>query len=78
MIKKYIELAGFNDEDIKVFSRLKDDESKINWAKDNIYRMTDDFMTAVKNISASERGSYTSKRSKAYNMLSMLYMVKYM
>lgn len=78
MIKEYIELAGFNDEDIKEFSKLKNDDDKINWAKDNIYRMTGDFMTAVKNISALERGSYTSKRSKAYNMLSMLYTVKYM
>lgn len=75
MIKQYIEMAGFTEEDVKVYSKLKDDDSKINWAKNNINRMTNDFMQATKGIMSSERGSYSSKRSKAYNMLSMLFAV---
>ena len=75
MIKQYIEMAGFTDEDVKVYSMLKDDASKFNWAKNNISRMTTDFMLATKNIMSIERGSYSSKRSKAYNMLSMLFNV---
>ncbi|MBR3387952.1 MAG: hypothetical protein IKG84_06965 [Bacteroidales bacterium] len=78
MIKQYIEMAGFTEEDVKVYSMLKDDASKFNWAKNNINRMTDNFMQATKNIMAIERGSYSSKRSKAYNMLSMLFTVSYM
>lgn len=78
MIKQYIKMAGFTEEDIKVYSMLKDDASKLNWAKNNISRMTNDFMQATKNIMAIERGSYSSKRSKAYNMLSMLFTVSYM
>lgn len=78
MIKQYIEMAGFTEEDVKVYSMLKDDASKFNWAKNNISRMTNDFMQAIKNIMAIERGSYSSKRSKAYNMLSMLFTVSYM
>ena len=78
MIKQYIEMAGFTEEDVKVYSMLKDDASKFNWAKNNISRMTNDFMKVTKNIMAIERGSYSSKRSKAYNMLSMLFTVKYM
>lgn len=75
MIKQYIEMAGFTEEDVKVYSMLKDDASKLNWAKNNISRMTNDFMQATKGIMSAERGSYTSKRSKAYNMLSMLFAV---
>lgn len=78
MIKQYIEMAGFTEEDVKVYSLLKDDASKFNWAKNNISRMTSDFMQATKNIMTIERGSYSSKRSKAYNMLSMLFTVRYM
>lgn len=78
MIKQYIEMAGFTEEDVKVYSMLKDDASKFNWAKNNISRMSNDFMQATKNIMAIERGSYSSKRSKAYNMLSMLFTVSYM
>ena len=78
MIKQYIEMAGFTDEDVKVYSMLKDDASKFNWAKNNISRMTTDFMQATKNIMTAERGSYSSKRSKAYNMLSMLFTVSCM
>lgn len=78
MIKQYIEMAGFTEDDVKVYSMLKDDASKLNWAKNNISRMTNDFMKATKNIMAIERGSYSSKRSKAYNMLSMLFTVSYM
>lgn len=78
MIKQYIEMAGFTEEDVKVYSMLKDDASKFNWAKNNISRMTNDFMQSIKNITGIERGSYSSKRSKAYNMLSMLFAVKYM
>ena len=78
MIKQYIEMAGFTEEYVKVYSMLKDDASKFNWAKNNINRMTDNFMQATKNIMAIERGSYSSKRSKAYNMLSMLFTVSYM
>ena len=78
MLKQYIEMAGFTEEDVKVYSMLKDDVSKYNWAKNNINRMTNDFMQATKNIMAIERGSYSSKRSKAYNMLSMLFTVSYM
>lgn len=78
MIKQYIEMAGFTEEDVKVYSRLSDDASKFNWAKNNISRMTSNFMRATKNIMAIERGSYSSKRSKAYNMLSMLFTVSYM
>lgn len=78
MIKQYIEMAGFTEEDVKVYSMLKDDASKFNWAKNNINRMSNDFMQATKNIMAIERGSYSSKRSKAYNMLSMLFTVSYM
>lgn len=78
MIKQYIEMAGFTDEDVKVYSKLKDDASKFNWAKNNISRMSNDFMQATKNIMAIERGSYSSKRSKAYNMLSMLFWVSCM
>lgn len=71
-------MAGFTEEDVKVYSMLKDDASKLNWAKNNISRMTNDFMQATKNIMAIERSSYSSKRSKAYNMLSMLFTVNYM
>jgi len=78
MIKQYIEMAGFTEDDVKVYSMLKDDASKLNWAKNNISRMTNDFMKATKGIMSIERGSYTSKRSKAYNMLSMLFSVSYM
>lgn len=78
MIKQYIEMAGFTEEDVKVYSMLKDDASKFNWAKNNISRMSNDFMQATKNIMTIERGSYSSKRSKAYNMLSMLFTVSYM
>ena len=78
MIKQYIEMAGFTEEDVKVYSMLKDDASKFNWAKNNINRMSNDFMLATKNIMAIERGSYSSKRSKAYNMLSMLFTVSCM
>ena len=78
MIKQYIEMAGFTEEDVKLYSTLKDDASKFNWAKNNISRMTNDFMKATKNIMAIERGSYSSKRSKAYNMLSMLFTVNCM
>ena len=78
MLKQYIEMAGFTEEDVKVYSMLKDDVSKYNWAKNNINRMTNDFMQATKNIMAIERGSYSSKRSKAYNMLSMLFTISYM
>lgn len=78
MIKQYIEMAGFTEDDVKVYSMLKDDASKLNWAKNNINRMTNDFMQATKGIMSIERGSYTSKRSKAYNMLSMLFTVSYM
>ena len=73
MLKQYIEMAGFTEEDVKVYSMFKDDASKFNWAKNNISRMTNDFMQSIKNIMAIERGSYSSKRSKAYNMLSMLF-----
>ena len=75
MIKQYIEMAGFTEEDVKVYSMLKDDASKFNWAKNNINRMTDNFMQATKNIMAIERGSYSSKRSKAYNMFIHLYSI---
>lgn len=78
MIKQYIEMAGFTEDDVKVYSMLKDDASKLNWAKNNISRMTNDFIKATKGIMSIERGSYTSKRSKAYNMLSMLFTVSYM
>lgn len=78
MIKQYIEMAGFTEEDVKAYSMLKDDASKFNWAKNNISRMTNDFMQSIKNITAIERGSYSSKRSKAYNMLSMLFTVSCM
>lgn len=78
MIKQYIEMAGFTEEDVKVYSMFKDDASKFNWAKNNISRMTNDFMKATKNIMSIERGSYSSKRSKTYNMLSMLFTVRYM
>ena len=78
MIKQYIEMAGFTEDDVKVYSMFKDDASKLNWAKNNINRMTNDFMKATKGIMSIERGSYTSKRSKAYNMLSMLFTVSYM
>lgn len=78
MIKQYIEMAGFTEEDVKVYSMFNDDASKFNWAKNNISRMTNDFMRATKNIMVIERGSYSSKRSKAYNMLSMLFTVSYM
>lgn len=78
MIKQYIEMAGFTEEDVKVYSMLKDDASKLNWAKNNISRMTNDFMQATKGIMSKERGSYSSKRSKAYNMLSMLFWVSCM
>lgn len=71
-------MAGFTEEDVKVYSMLKDDASKFNWAKNNISRMTNDFTQATKNIMAIERGSYSSKRSKAYNMLSMLFWVSCM
>lgn len=75
MIKQYIEMAGFTEDDVNVYSKLKDDASKFNWAKNNINRMTTDFTKAIKNIMTTERGSYSSKRSKAYNMLSMLFTV---
>lgn len=78
MIKQYVEMAGFTEDDVKVYSMLKDDTSKINWAKNNVSRMSNDFMKATKGIMSIERGSYTSKRSKAYNMLSMLFTVSYM
>lgn len=78
MIKQYIEMAGFTEEDVKVYSMLKDDASKLNWAKNNVNRITNDFMQATKGIMSKERGSYSSKRSKAYNMLSMLFTVSYM
>ena len=78
MIKQYIEMAGFTEDDVKVYSMLKDDASKFNWAKNNINRMTNDFMQATKGIMSIERGSYSSKRSKAYNMLSMLFTVSCM
>lgn len=78
MIKQYIEMAGFTEEDVKVYSMLKDDDSKFNWAKNNISRMSNDFMQATKGIMSKERGSYSSKRSKAYSMLSMLFWVSCM
>lgn len=78
MIKQYIEMAGFTEEDVKLYSIFKDDASKFDWAKNNINRMSNDFMQATKNIMTIERGSYSSKRSKAYNMLSMLFTVSCM
>ncbi len=78
MIKQYIEMAGFTEEDVKVYSMLKDDASKFNWAKNNISRMSNDFMQATKGIMSKERGSSSSKRSKAYSMLSMLFWVSCM
>ena len=77
MIKQYIEMAGFTEDDVKAYSMLKDDASKLNWAKNNVNRMTNDFRKAIRNIMATEIGSYSSKRSKAYNMLSMLFFVSH-